>query len=275
MIRTALHMSRGLAMVAAVSLPAVMTAQAPDTRPIVAVWYYDNNSIGKDAADYNGLEKGITDLLITDMASNTKFRVVDRARIEQILQEQNLIKTGAIDPETAVRLGKLLGACYSIYGGFIHDAKGTTILTAHSVSIETGRVGNPEKIQSTSDDVLGIIAQLSAKVNADLDLTGCPKGAGRVGDAAPAQQGTAPKPATMPAASAPASSVVTFAKPMPPEEQKQTAAVKLDFRTALVYSAAIDAQDKKDPKKAAQLFQQVHDKYPTFGPANDYLAKLK
>src|SRR5262249_14679913 len=126
-----------------------------------------------DGADYNGMGKGIADIVITDMAANTKVRLVDRSHIQSILEEQNLAKSGAVDPETAVRLGKLLGVCYAITGGFMSDGKGSVVFTARTVSIETGRVGNPEKVQAKSDDILGMLAQLSAKLNGDLDLSGC------------------------------------------------------------------------------------------------------
>ena len=57
----------------------------------------NNNSIGKDAKDFDGIGKGVMDLLITDLASSSKVRVVDRERVQQILDEQKLSKSGAMD----------------------------------------------------------------------------------------------------------------------------------------------------------------------------------
>ncbi|HET9682518.1 MAG TPA: CsgG/HfaB family protein, partial [Gemmatimonadaceae bacterium] len=112
--------SRGawmLAIAAGLALPSLATAQA---KPVVAVLYYDNNSIGRDRADYDGLGKGIADLLINDMASNPNVRVVERDRVQSVIQEQALARTGQVDPETAVRVGKMLGAQYMITGGFMN-----------------------------------------------------------------------------------------------------------------------------------------------------------
>src|SRR5947207_7613944 len=106
--------------------PALVVAQA--NTPVVAVLYFDNNSFGKDRADYDGLGKGIADLLINDMATNPTMRVVERDRIQSILQEQDLVRSKSIDPQTAVKLGKLLGAAYLVTGGFMSDGKGSLLV---------------------------------------------------------------------------------------------------------------------------------------------------
>src|SRR5215212_3374311 len=103
-MRSVLKLTTVLAATFAIAVPAVVAAQA--SKPIVAVLSFENTSIGADAKNYDGLGKGITDLLITDMASNAKVRLVDRDRIQTVLQEQNLVKAGAIDAATAVRVGK-------------------------------------------------------------------------------------------------------------------------------------------------------------------------
>src|SRR4051812_21115166 len=114
---------RALSAVAGFALiaPAIAAAQA---KPVIAVLYFDNNSIGKDRADFDGVGKGIADLLITDMASNANIRVVERERIQSLVTEQNLTKQGTIDPQTAIRLGKIIGAQYMITGGFMSDGRG-------------------------------------------------------------------------------------------------------------------------------------------------------
>src|SRR5262245_26364598 len=124
----------GLALVA----PAAVT-QAQG-KPVIAVMYFDNNSIGKDAADFNGVGKGIADMLITDMASNANIRVVERERIQSLVTEQNLAKSQTIDPQTAIRLGKIVGAQYMVTGGFMSDGKGTYVLTARAINVETSAI---------------------------------------------------------------------------------------------------------------------------------------
>ena len=148
------------AVLASAAVPAISAPAAAqtDTRPVVAVLSFDNNSIGATRQDFDGLGKGIQEMLIADMASNPKIRVVDRERIQRVLDEQNLVKAGAIDAETAVRVGRILGAQYAIYGGFMSDGRGTMVLTAHSTDMETSAIGNAMRVQRKTDDVLGLIA---------------------------------------------------------------------------------------------------------------------
>src|SRR5918912_1011664 len=161
---------RSLSRVAlALSLVAPVTAFA-QAKPVVAVMYFDNNSIGKDRADYDGVGKGIADMLITDMASNSNVRVVERERVQALLTEQNLTKAGSIDPQTAIRLGKIVGAQYMITGGFMSAGNGRYVLTARSINVENSAISNPIKIDAKGDDVLALIAQLSAKVTSDMKL---------------------------------------------------------------------------------------------------------
>lgn len=255
-------------------MPSVAAAPAPGA-PVVAVLAFDNNSIGKDAKDFDGIGKGVMDLLITDLASNPKVRVVDRERVQQILDEQKLSATGSIDAETAVRVGKLLGACYSIYGGFMRDMMGGNVLTAHTTSNETGQIENPQKVQSKGDDVMALIAQLSARIGSDMKLTGCGSSA-RSASAAPAQQGNM---AVAVAKDAPASQAATtkderYAKALSSDEVKKLREKPVDARTMLLYSRALDAQDHHDKAKAIELLRQVVAKAPAPFPAQEKLDAL-
>lgn len=277
MIRTLFAPTRLLAAAALVAAPLLaaptLAAQAPDTRPIVAVLSFDNNSIGKDARDFDGLGKGIQDLLISDMASNPKVRLVDRDRIQKVLEEQNLVKSGAIDPATAVRVGRILGASYMIYGGFMSDGRGNMVLTAHTTDIESSQIENPQKVQAKTDDVLGLIAQMSSKLGSNLKLETKPGMGHGMGMSMPmkdsahvAQAGAAE---SAPAAHSDAE-VETFAKPMAPATRK----VQLDIESMRLYSDALDQLDSNNTAKAIELFKQVHSRVPDFAPAGEYLQKL-
>jgi len=54
--------------------------------------------------------------LITFLVKANKFDVVERSRMEDILKEQEFSESGYISPETAVKLGKLIGADYFVMG---------------------------------------------------------------------------------------------------------------------------------------------------------------
>src|SRR3954471_5821492 len=109
-----LRTTRMFVAAAAVAVPTFAVAQ--DNRPVVVVFTFTNSSIGPARAEFDGISTGVQDLLITDMASNATIRLVDRSRIAEILQEQNLMKGGQIDPQTAIRVGKIMGAQYAVTG---------------------------------------------------------------------------------------------------------------------------------------------------------------
>ena len=181
-----------------------------------------------------------------------------------------MVKANQIDPATAVRLGKIMGAQYAVVGGFIADGKGNAILTGRTIDMETTQIANPEKVTGKSDDVLSIIGQLSAKLGSDMKLDAKPGRrvgeAGAAGDAKPAavQSGT-------PTAVAKAAQAETYAKPM----SAKAAKTKLDVATMKIYSNALDEMDKKNNAKAAELFKQVVEKFPDFEPAQNHLAQIK
>lgn len=271
MLRTLSYPTRLLAAAATFALPVVVQAQA-DNRPIVVVFTFGNNSVGAGRADFDGMSTGVQDLLITDLASSSKIRLVDRIKINEIMQEQGMVKNGAVDPQTAVKLGKILGAQYAITGGWMATGKGEAMLTARTIDIETTAIDpKTQKIQGKSDDVLGMIAQLSAKVSADMNLA--PKPGRRVGDAGDAgakttgaTQSGAPATKTAPGE--------TFARVVSPDVVKKTMSTKLDVATMKTYSKALDEIDKKNKATAITLLKEVAAKYPEFEPAQANLKKL-
>jgi TolB-like protein len=248
---------------------AAVGAQA-DRRPIVVVFTFDNSSIG-DKRNYEGLSTGIQDLLITDLASNAKVRLIDRSRIAEILREQDLIKAGQVDAQSAVRIGHLLGAQYAITGGFMADNSGEAILTSHTINIETSEIGNPEKIVGKADEVLGMIGRLSSKIAADIYLA--PRQPSNIGIGDPTGTGTLRLPNAPPNPARPPNSE-TYAKVLPGSVVEKTMKTKLDAAAMKVYSRALDEMDAKNNAKAAELLRQIVAKYPDFEPAQRNLSRL-
>src|SRR5712691_1340468 len=84
-----------------------------DTRPGIAVLpFYNGGSFGQDKENFDALQKGIAGMLISELAANPAARVVEREQIQTVLDEQHLGTTGQVDPKTAARVGKLVGARY-------------------------------------------------------------------------------------------------------------------------------------------------------------------
>ena len=56
------------------------------------------------------------DMLITGLVQAGRFTVVERERLEAVLAEQQLTQSGRVDPATAARVGRLLGAELVVFG---------------------------------------------------------------------------------------------------------------------------------------------------------------
>ncbi|HVO32922.1 MAG TPA: CsgG/HfaB family protein [Elusimicrobiota bacterium] len=91
----------------------------------------------KSAYGQNRLGTSASDILITELAKSGKFIVVERDKIDQILAEQKLDMTGAIDPNTAAKVGKILGLNAIVTGSisqFGSDTEGSEYLITQSKS---------------------------------------------------------------------------------------------------------------------------------------------
>ena len=73
----------------------------------VAVLYFVNSSGNQELEP---LQKGLTEMLITDLSQVKALTVVERARLQQLMEEMGLGMTGLMREDTAPRMGKLLGA---------------------------------------------------------------------------------------------------------------------------------------------------------------------
>jgi TolB-like protein len=260
---------------AAVAAPNVF-AQA---KPVVAVLPFDNNSVGKDAADYNGAGKGMAELMTNDLLSNPNVVDVERERIQALLVEQNLTKDKTIDPATAIRLGKIIGAQYVIYGAFMSDGRGNFVLTGKTVNVETSVIANPTRVNSKGDDVLGMIAQLTSKLATEMKIPAL-----RVGDAGPAAvpagQPVGAAPTSTPAVAAdakaatpaPSAAKPAEAKPVQVAQAKPTR--KMDMKTAMLYSKALEAEDAGNRAQALELYRKVDVAFPSYAPVQSKINRL-
>jgi TolB-like protein len=62
------------------------------------------------------LGTAFAELLTTDLAQTTRLRVVERARMQELLAELKLAESGRTDPATAVRSGRILAAGTVVQG---------------------------------------------------------------------------------------------------------------------------------------------------------------
>ena len=149
-------------------VPAAAIGQ--DTRPGVAVWAFENGgSYGQDAEDFEALRVGLQQILITELARNGSMRVVERSRLNELIQEQDLGASGRVDPNTAAQIGKLVGAKFMVLGGFV-DLFGDFRIDARIVDVETGELVKTDQVTDKREQLYRLVVDLSNKLTQNVNL---------------------------------------------------------------------------------------------------------
>ncbi|HEX4560800.1 MAG TPA: CsgG/HfaB family protein [Gemmatimonadales bacterium] len=151
-------------------------AVTPDSRPGVAVFAFENGgSMGmKDPADLEGLQRGFAGELITELTVNNGWRVVERQEIQKLTDEQNLGASGRVDPQTAAKVGKIVGAKYAVTGTFIANM-GTWRVDIRLINVETTEIMKTESATASQDKLFSIITDVAQRLMKDANLPPLPK----------------------------------------------------------------------------------------------------
>jgi TolB-like protein len=139
-------------------------APAP-AKPTLAILLFEYQ--GKDAA-LEPLREGLAQMLISDFSAVPEVRVVERARLKALFEEQKLGQSGKVDPATAARVGKLLGARFLVLGSFF-DLKDVLRIDARVVEVETGRILRSVGSNGAADDFWTLEKNLAQKLGEVLE----------------------------------------------------------------------------------------------------------
>ena len=93
--------------------------------PAIAVSEFTNETSA--AWWYGGVGRDLAGMLTNELAATEKFRVIERSKIEAVLDEQDLAESGRINKATRAKIGKLTGAKYLVFANvsaFEMDTKG-------------------------------------------------------------------------------------------------------------------------------------------------------
>lgn len=83
--------------------------------PTMAVNDFENNVTGIYWW-HGGVGRDLAGMLTNELASTNSFQMVERARLDAILDEQDLASSGRVDPASAAKVGKMVGAEYLVTG---------------------------------------------------------------------------------------------------------------------------------------------------------------
>jgi hypothetical protein len=133
---------------------AITSSREPLVRPSrrlnYAIMGMADRGVGPEIAN------ALADQLLTRLARNPGVRLLERKRLDVIVKEQNLVKSGRIDPTTAVQLGRLFSVHKAILGSAARLG-GTVTITVQQVDVATGAIDGTREVQCNAceDDDLG------------------------------------------------------------------------------------------------------------------------
>jgi curli biogenesis system outer membrane secretion channel CsgG len=98
----------------------------------VALWEIQTNTAGLNI-------ELISQKLITQLVAMNRFRVIERKKLKQLLEEQNLSLSGAIDEKSAIDFGGLLGV-EGFIAGYVSVEKKHFILNLRLIETNSGEI---------------------------------------------------------------------------------------------------------------------------------------
>jgi curli biogenesis system outer membrane secretion channel CsgG len=124
-----LPLCRALLVSSCLTLATSLPAQAQE-KIRIALWEVENNA-ATSWAFWNEMGAAARNHIDTAFSENptlaSRFAIVERTSLDLILKEQGLASSGAVTPQTAAKVGNLLGVKYIVVGGIdkfaINDTK--------------------------------------------------------------------------------------------------------------------------------------------------------
>lgn len=102
----------------------------PQAAPPKSIAVLNFRNLGGNSG-FDPLAKGLADMVITDLSQVRALTVIERSRMQVLLEEMGLGQSGLVDAQSAPRVGQLLGARTVLQGGFLDLAGGRLRLDAN------------------------------------------------------------------------------------------------------------------------------------------------
>lgn len=106
----------------------------------IAVMPFDNNSVGKYQEKLGALGAGLASFFQYDFGKISALTIVERDKIDYILEEQKLSESGKVDQATAIKAGRILGAQLMVFGSFTQIDDDQTRVVVRAVNVETSEI---------------------------------------------------------------------------------------------------------------------------------------
>lgn len=157
-------------------LPNKIAAISPQITRIAVFPFKDSrtNKYSIDKFRIPSLE--LQEKIIARLSSNPRYQIIERQELENLLKEQKLQISGAVENETAINLGKVLGAQAILMGSINQYGRHwfrlpfvKTLITFRLVEIESARVICSKEIEANNVNMIYPFNNLSSSLNQSAD----------------------------------------------------------------------------------------------------------
>ncbi len=138
----------------------VVKSNANEGRAVYPVAVLPFTERSREVADQG---KIVSDILFAKLAVDPGIVLVDREDLDTVLKEQELGLSGVVNPDTAARVGQIVGAKILVSGSVVR-ANGTQYLVAKIIGTETTRVLGVSVKGSVQEGIDGMAEKLAADV---------------------------------------------------------------------------------------------------------------
>ncbi|MBI3791185.1 MAG: tetratricopeptide repeat protein [Gemmatimonadetes bacterium] len=173
------------------------------------------------------LERGVAELLITDLARSSQLTVLERERVQALLDEVARGQSNRVDEDTKLRTGKILQAGRLVQGTINQIGPDRVQIATNVVSVQTAQSGGAASADDALDQLFAMEKKIVFQIFDNLGVTLTADERKLIDDAKPTR----------------------------------------NLRAFLAYSRGLQAEDRGDFFEASRLFNDARGMDPGFSAA--------
>ncbi len=134
----------------------------------LAVLYFINKTGAPELVPF---QKGLAYMLITDLSKVEGFQLVERTKLQALVEEIGLGKSGLVDPESAPRVERLLGAEQVVGGNFNNADMGKFKIDPGILNTRDGKIMDLPDSKGLLEEIIRMEKDVLFKILENLKKT--------------------------------------------------------------------------------------------------------
>jgi curli biogenesis system outer membrane secretion channel CsgG len=136
--------------------------------PYVAVFPFEDSNAKSESTK---LGASISEMMVTALIQSNRFKVIERTQLDKIMEEQALGQTGALDDQTALEVGNILGVNAIVIGSvsFLKniielDTRLLNAANGEAITASSSSAQHESQIRDAVNQIAGSLAKHANRV---------------------------------------------------------------------------------------------------------------